>query len=115
MLTDLGKDHVLSIVSNTHEPTLVPDLCERFAIDHHFVDVFTSVDIGWRKPRAEMFAAVTDALDATPEQIHFVGDNWEADILGPKRQGMQAWYVGEPTKGKEPVSIAELASLIRAA
>lgn len=105
----------LSVVSNTHHPRLVQGLLERFGIADHFAEVFTSVEIGWRKPHPELFQAVLDRDGTTAASAVFVGDNWNADVEGPAGVGMRAFYVGVPAAGREPVTIAELPALIRAA
>lgn len=112
-LADLGRDHQLSVVSNTHSAALVPGLLRQFGIAAHFAGVFTSVEIGWRKPRPEIFEAVLARDGIRAEDAVFVGDNWEADIVGPTCVGMRAFYVGSPEKSREPVTLANLPALVR--
>jgi len=49
-LTDLASDHRLTIVSNTHDPALVPRLARRFGLNTAVDRVISSVTVGWRKP-----------------------------------------------------------------
>ncbi|WP_054821908.1 HAD family hydrolase, partial [Arthrobacter sp. JCM 19049] len=86
--------HHLAVVSNTHHRPLVPRLLARFGLDEHISDVFTSIELGWRKPNARIFQAALDRHGITPAEAAFVGDNWVADIEGPRRLGMAAFYVG---------------------
>lgn len=112
-LADLSRDHQLSVVSNTHSATLVPELLARFGIAEHFASVFTSVEIGWRKPRPEIFETVLASDGVRAQDAVFVGDNWEADVEGPADVGMRAFYVGSPAVSRVPVRLAELPKLIR--
>lgn len=112
-LEDLASDHVLSVVSNTHDAGLVPAQLARFGIDHFFADVFTSIDIGWRKPRREIFDAVLAKHDVSAADAVFVGDNWEADVVGPAAVGMRSFYVGTRGPGRVPVALGELPQRVR--
>jgi len=51
-----------------------------------------SEDVGLRKPRAEIFAAVATHLALPPLEILHVGDSLEADVAGAAAVGQQtAW------------------------
>lgn len=113
-LEALAGDYQLSVVSNTHHPTLVQRLLARFALDSYFDEVFTSVEIGWRKPRPEIFAHVLKRHGIAASAAVFVGDNWIADVEGPRSVGMSTFYVGAPSAGRAPVSLAELPALMPA-
>jgi len=45
--------------------------------------------VGWRKPAAEFFAAVSAALTLPPGEILFVGDDRANDYEGARSFGMQ--------------------------
>lgn len=112
-LTDLARDHTLAVVSNTHDSALVPRMLRRFGLAGFFADVFTSVDLGWRKPHPEIFRSVLDSHSVAADRAAFVGDNWVADIEGPRAFGMRTFYVGDPEPGRDPVTLAELPALVR--
>lgn len=112
-LADLGRDHTLAVVSNTHDADLVPRMLRRFGIADHFADVFTSVELGWRKPHPQIFDAVLARHGIPASQVAFVGDNWIADVAGPQAVGMRAFYVGAASEGRVPVSLTELPGLVR--
>ena len=46
--------------------------------------------VGWRKPAAQFFKALSDELDVCPEEILFVGDDPTNDVQGALNAGMQA-------------------------
>lgn len=112
-LEDLARDHSLSVVSNTHDADLVPRMLRRFGIEQYFSQVFTSVDLGWRKPHPEIFATVLRHHGIPAGQAAFVGDNWAADVEGAIAAGMAALYVGAPSPGRLPSTLAEIPGLVR--
>jgi putative hydrolase of the HAD superfamily len=105
LLADLGAaGHTLAVVSNACHPPLVPDHLEALGIADAFAAVVTSIEVGWRKPRPEIFAAALAAVGATAEDAVFVGDNPVADYAGATAAGMAAWLV-DPL-GVAPPSVA---------
>jgi putative hydrolase of the HAD superfamily len=60
----------------------------------HLVDAgVTSARAGARKPHPGIYARAAESLDVDPRQVLFVGDSWEPDVRGPRRQGMAAVHV----------------------
>ncbi|NGO69945.1 HAD family hydrolase [Streptomyces boncukensis] len=53
----------------------------------------TSARAGARKPHPRVYRAALDACGLRPEQALFVGDMWEADVLGPLAAGMRAVHL----------------------
>ena len=53
----------------------------------------TSARAGSRKPHPDIYAKAADALGVEPADVLFVGDSWEPDVRGPRRQGMHAVHV----------------------
>lgn len=49
--------------------------------------VFTSSDIGWRKPAAEFFRAIERRLDCRPHELVLVGDDADLDLAAGRRAG----------------------------
>lgn len=113
-LSYLAADHALAIVSNTHDPDLVPGLARRFGLHTSVERIITSIDVGWRKPHPGIFAAALRESGAQPGDALFVGDNWEADVVGPREAGMSALYVGRPGNGRRSVPLAALPAVVRA-
>lgn len=112
-VTDLASDHTLAIVSNTHDRRLVPRLVRRFGLHDNISRVVTSVEIGWRKPHPEIYRAALRDSGVSPHKAVFVGDNWTADVEGPRRIGMSAIYVGAPVGERRAVTLGELPAVIR--
>jgi putative hydrolase of the HAD superfamily len=112
-VTDLASDHTVAVVTNTHAAALFPALVRRFGL-HPAVDhVITSVEIGWRKPHRRIFDAAMKNYGAVAGDVVFVGDNWQADVVGPCQVGMSAVYVGRSAVDRPSVSLADLARVVR--
>jgi putative hydrolase of the HAD superfamily len=87
----LKRIHLPScIVSNTHSPSLVPSLVERFGLKHYFERIVTSIDHGYRKPHSSIYQTSLHAAGVPPAEVLFVGDNPECDYHAPRQMGMQA-------------------------
>jgi len=50
----------------------------------------TSAEVGYDKPRPEIFQAALNKAQVEPEQAIFVGDQYELDIVGARGVGMKA-------------------------
>lgn len=72
-----------------------------------------STEVGAIKPSARPFLAALDATGASPDEVLFVADSLEHDILPAKRLGMSTCLVGSSTPSVAAdfhiQSIAELA------
>lgn len=78
------------IISNNY-PEL-PKAVEKLGLARFFSDYIISADIGFEKPRPEIFQhAITMA--GNPEICYMVGDNPIADIRGAKEVGMKTILV----------------------
>lgn len=112
-VTDLASDHHLTIVSNTHDPALVPRLAREFGL-HTAVDcVVSSVTVGWRKPHPLIFETALRESGAAAMDSVFVGDNWEADVDGPRGVGMSAIYVGASSALRPSAGLDEVPQIVR--
>lgn len=94
MLRRLGRRHRLGIVSNTHDPAMVPALLAAMGVADVFDVVVLSVEHGWCKPHPSIYQAALDALAVSPEEAWFVGDSFEADYRAPSEEGMRALLIG---------------------
>lgn len=99
-LLERARRHVrLGIVSNfDHSPTALRIL-QREGIRSLFDVIVISADAGWRKPHPEIFLQALTALKSAPAEVLFVGDTFEADVVGAKGVGMDAVWLnrrGEP-------------------
>ena len=101
LLTRLSDDYVLAIVSNTHEPELVPGHLSTMGVSELFHTVITSVGFGIRKPNRAIFEHAITSLNTKPEHCIYVGDNYEADFRGATSVGIKTYLI-DP-RGNAPV------------
>ncbi|TMR90198.1 HAD family hydrolase [Nonomuraea basaltis] len=93
LIEELSADYRLAVVTNTHQPNLVPDHLAAMGLLSSFDAVITSVEVGWRKPHPKIFAGALDTLGVRASSAVFVGDTYEPDFEGPERAGMTAYLI----------------------
>ena len=79
----------MGVVSNTMIPGFAMDehLRNQEMIEYFPVRIYSS-EVGYRKPRREIFDMALDQLPAQPGHTMFVGDHAINDVRGPARLGM---------------------------
>lgn len=60
---------------------------------HHFEVTLHAAALGCAKPDVRAYTALADALTLSPAEILFVGDEPQADVVGPRTVGMQTVWV----------------------
>ena len=93
----LAREFPLYVFSNTnpaHVAHFTPRLARLFA---HFRRVFTSCDLGERKPHAAAFARLAAAIGAPAARLVFF-DDMEDNIAGARRAGLRAFHVRSPAE-----------------
>jgi putative hydrolase of the HAD superfamily len=93
LLKGLSSQFGLAVVSNTHSPTMVPVQLAAMGVLDLMDAVVLSVDVGRRKPHAEIYQATLRQLAIPAQDAWFIGDSYEADYLGPRRMGMEALLI----------------------
>jgi len=89
MLRTLKKDYALALLSNfTHAPAAV-EILDRLSLTPFFSAVLISGDLGYRKPFPMVFDRLVEALGRPREEILFIGDDPEADVMGAAQSGLQ--------------------------
>ncbi len=83
----------LGLVSNFDHPPTARRLLREFGIHDLFEVILLSADVPWRKPHREIFLQALARLGVSARDALFVGDTFEADILGAKSIGMDAAWV----------------------
>jgi putative hydrolase of the HAD superfamily len=68
-------------------------LLNKFDIRKYFERVVISVEVGWRKPRPEIFLKALELLNLGPGDALYVGDNYQADVVGAKSVGMDVIWI----------------------
>ena len=58
-------------------------------LNHYFDPVVTFTDTGEHKPSAKPFKRALSLLKLKPDEVLFVGDNYDRDIVGAKNAGLK--------------------------
>ena len=98
VLDVLHPRYRLAVVSNFDHGTTVEMALRRHGIRHRFEVVVVSADVGWRKPRPEIFVETLRPLGLPPDEVIFVGDTPEVDVLGAQAAGMDVIWIDHGTK-----------------
>jgi putative hydrolase of the HAD superfamily len=74
--------------------------------------IVVSSEVGYRKPHAAFFRAACDRLGLPPDRVVSVGDDFENDVAGARRAGLDAVALRRPGEGPvEGPSVPDLAAL----
>ena len=91
-LAELCKRLPLGIVSNYPCGETLRRSLAAVGVLEHFRVVVVSGDVGFVKPHELPFEAAVSKLPCPPAEVLFVGDRWDADMLGANRQGMRTCH-----------------------
>lgn len=61
---------------------------KRVELDRYITDVFCSKEIGFEKPSEKYFKTIMERLKLKPEELVFIGDDIENDIVGASKVGI---------------------------
>jgi putative hydrolase of the HAD superfamily len=71
-------------------------------VEQYFEFAMCSEDSGYLKPHPKPFLEVSEKLKLKPQEILFVGDSYDKDIIGSEKVGMKSAYiVPKRKKGKK--------------
>ncbi len=105
LLERLARRHCLAVVSNfDYSPTAL-GILEAAGVRHLFAAVVVSDEVGWRKPRPDIFHAALRRTGAEPHRTLFVGDRIDIDVAGAHGVGMDAAWIN-PEREALPAGIA---------
>jgi putative hydrolase of the HAD superfamily len=80
----------------------VQAVLKTLSIDHYFSSVVTSVEAGFRKPSPQFFDFAVNQCGFRREQILFVGNQLNTDVLGAESYGIRtAWLCGEAFRSRD--------------
>ncbi len=119
LLRRLAERYRLAVVSNFDYTPTALDILERAGVVELFDAVVVSDEVGWRKPRRDIFDAAFVRLGVRPEESLFVGDRADMDVLGAQRLGMDAAWINRDEEPLPPgvapptYEIRDLAELAR--
>jgi HAD superfamily hydrolase (TIGR01509 family) len=80
----------------------VREFLERAGIGKYFETVVTSVDAGFRKPAPEFFEFALSECGVTREEVLFVGNQLNTDVLGGQSYGISTvWLSGHENRSAD--------------
>lgn len=98
LLRSLRGRYRLAVVSNfDYTPTALGMLSGAGVVDL-FDTIVVSDEIGWRKPRPEIFEEALRRLGVAAGDALFVGDRADIDVIGAQRMGMPVAWVNRDAK-----------------
>ncbi|MBU1107778.1 MAG: HAD-IA family hydrolase [Candidatus Riflebacteria bacterium] len=99
----LRKYGTLAMLSNTNA-VHVGTLRNSTEIFKPFDHLFFSYEMGMVKPDREIYEAVCSSLQKEPQQIYFFDDS-DANVLGAREAGLNAYVVNSPRQIQEIISM----------
>jgi len=85
---------------------------DEFGIGLYIDRIFSSADVGYRKPSKYLFDHVRKAMGIDPlDEIYFIGNNPEKDVLGARISGVNPIYYsrkGEPCDADTVYDLSDL-------
>jgi putative hydrolase of the HAD superfamily len=100
LLERLARRHRLAVVSNfDYTPTALAIL-DAAGVRELFAAIVVSDEVGWRKPRADIFEEAIRRTGGEPRRTLFVGDRADIDVAGAHGMGMDSAWINP---GHEPL------------
>ena len=87
------------IISNiSYAGAVVKERIDRFLPGHSFEFILATSEYMYRKPNSRIFELALEMADLKPEDVWYVGDNYQCDVIGALNAGLYpVWYVGAAT------------------
>jgi putative hydrolase of the HAD superfamily len=104
LLERLARRHRLAVVSNfDYTPTALAIL-DTAGVRDLFAAIVVSDEVGWRKPRADIFEEAIRRTGVEPRRTLFVGDRADIDVVGAHAVGMDTAWIN-PARGPLPAGL----------
>jgi putative hydrolase of the HAD superfamily len=121
LLERLARSHRLAVVSNfDYTPTALAIL-DAGGVRDLFAAIVVSDEVGWRKPRADIFEVALRRTGVQATRTLFVGDRADIDVVGALGVGMDVAWInragdplppGLPAPSYEIRDLAELEAIV---
>jgi len=94
-LQQLRKDFICCLASNAvdSDAELMGLALSRVKLRQYFQYLFTSRELGFKKPDPEFYREILRRMNLQPEQCIAAGNNYEKDIVPAKSVGMRTIWV----------------------
>lgn len=84
------------VISNiSYAPSVVADRIHTLLPKNNFEFILTSSNYIFRKPNKRIFDLALEKAGCKPEEVWYIGDQYECDIKGAENAGIfPVWYIG---------------------
>ena len=84
------------VISNiTYCGEAVKERIDSVVAGHSFEFIIATSEYMFRKPNKRIFKLALEKADLSPEEVWYIGDNYECDVVGARNAGIfPVWYVG---------------------
>ena len=93
ILEDLASRYTLLVCSNFTDTASAHAVLAEAGLAQWFQHVVVSEEVGFRKPRAEIFDAMLERAGVAASEVIHIGDNLAADVSGAKARGIRAGWL----------------------
>jgi putative hydrolase of the HAD superfamily len=83
----------LGCISNTNDGAHVWRIVDRCGLRPWLSPIYTSQEVGLRKPHPRIFELVLEGWEMPPDQVIMVGDTLDADVLGAHNAAMRGVWI----------------------
>lgn len=106
-LDHLADKSRLAVVSNFYIAGWPALALDHFGLGAYFDFVLDSAAFGTKKPGVTIYNEALQRAGALPEEVIFVGDSWDNDILLPHHLGMRTVHVQFTPKRRSTTTLAD--------
>lgn len=84
------------VISNiTYAPEVVAERINRVLPENEFEFIIATSGYLFRKPNKRIFELALEKADLSPEEVWYIGDNYDCDVVGARNVGIfPVWYLG---------------------
>ena len=84
-----------AVISNiSYAGVVVSERINRLLPDNHFEFILASSEVLFRKPHPRIFRLALEKAALKPEEVWYVGDNYDCDVAGANSGLTPIWYTG---------------------
>jgi putative hydrolase of the HAD superfamily len=118
-LKKLSKEYKLVLVSASHKSFLSRKINVEGFGGYFYKIISTTSDLGCPDKKPETYRKILEMLNAKPDEIIHIGDDYSADYVNPRKAGIRAYLIDrfnnaeirQKVKNKEDI-ISDLGELI---
>jgi putative hydrolase of the HAD superfamily len=104
----------LGVISNGRSEEQRAKLCS-LGIEDRFQHVLISEDCGFAKPSPQIFKLACQMAAASPDEVVFVGDHFEIDVLASRNAGLRGIWLNRLGRNSHAEHFDSVGSLIELA